>query len=916
MTLNPDRAIDSVSVLTESERARLLVDLNRTDRQLAHATVHGEIERRARERPDSPALIDGDRSWSYRELVDATDRLVASMRDAGVGRGDPVVVSMPRSAEAVVALLATMRAGAAYVAIDPDTPGERRQAIVEDAAPAMALTSAALLPDFVAMGIDAVDVHSVDLHLDGDDAHDDAQGVPDPPALDVSPDDPMFIVFTSGSTGRPKGVPGTHRAVLNRCRWQAETYPFDDDEITCQKTTLGFVDHVAELWAPLVAGRPVVIIPDGVVRDPEAFVSMLAHHAIRRIVMVPSLLEVLLDAIDDLGERLPRLRLWTSSGERLPRSIADRFRVVVPHATLLNVYGMSEVMADATCFDGAWADAEESVPIGRPIDNLRVYVLDHVGRPAPVGVPGQIWISGIGLTAGYWRRDDLTAERICINPFGDGDHGRRYATGDIGRWTHDGQLVYLGRLDRQVKVRGMRVELGDVEAAIRGFPGVRDVVVDASSDHGQTRLVACLVADDECDIGGLRRHLAERVPHHLVPSEFDRIAAIPLLPSGKVDHRAIARVVADRGPNVDDAVVDIDEHLATMISIWRDVIGTDDLGPDDDFFDVGGHSIAGMRLLSRIKRSYDVNLELSVLYTDPTPRTLLARVRAIASGAMAEARVDRPRHLVEVASGNDERRTLYCVHGAGGNVLNIRDLALELSPRWRTVGIQASGVDGVTPPHATIDAMCEAYIAEIVADRPDGPLFLAGFSAGGIIAYEMAIRLAARGRPVAAVVLLDTFHPSIEGRRRTVREHAAALWSEGPAYLLHRREGRRKRRLYAHADEIVQAAKLADGTVPPELRDAHMVANVRSLLDSYETPDYDGPVWLFAASDVLDVYQHAGADRGWRRSATDVRCEPVPGGHEDFILEPHVRVLADRLRARLDEAVTVGVVRQSERSVP
>ncbi len=910
MSTTPGRNLRSVSVLTEATRRRLLVDMNRTDRPVPSTTVPAEIERCARAQPDSPALIDGERTWTFQELLAAADRIAGSVRAEGVGRGEPVVVSIPRSAETVIALLATMRAGAAYVALEPATPADRRRAIIEGAAPSLAITTAAGLTDFAESGIAAIDVAA---------AGSAGAGIAgDRPIIEATADDPMFVVFTSGSTGRPKGVPGTHRAVINRCRWQHETYPFGDDEIACQKTTLDFVDHVAELWAPLAAGRPVVIVPDRVVRDPDAFVSALGHHEIRRIVMVPSLLDVLLDTIDDLAERLPRLALWTLSGEVLSRSLADRFRAAMPNATLLNVYGMSEVMADATCFDGRSddveedaeedaeeEDVEESVPIGRPIDNLRVYVLDRVGRPTPPGVPGQIWISGVGVTSGYWRRDDLTSERICSNPFGDGDHGRRYATGDIGRWRDDGQLVYLGRLDRQVKVRGMRVELGDIEAAIRGLPEIRDVVVvDASAEHEHTRLVAHVVADGELDVVGARRQLADRVPDHLVPSELNQIDSIPLLPSGKIDHQALARVVTARQPIVDGP---LDEDLVAMISTWKDVIGTGEIGPDDDFFDVGGHSIAGMRLLSRIKRDHDVNLELSVLYSDPTPRTLLRRVRAIAAGGTTGGVDHSFRHLVPIAPGDDDRRTWYCVHGAGGNVLNFRDLALALSPEWRTVGIQASGVDGVTPPHSTLDEMCEAYISEVIADRPEGPLFLAGFSGGGIIAYEMAVRLAARGRPVAAVVLLDTFHRSIEGRRRTVREHAAALWRNGPSYLLERREVRRQRRLYARADEIVQNETPNDGAVPHELRDAQLVANVRTLLDDYDTPHYDGPVWLFAASDVLDVFRHAGPDRGWRRSASDLRCEPVPGGHDDFILEPHVHVLAERLQSRLEQAVAAAV---------
>jgi amino acid adenylation domain-containing protein len=896
MTREPDLPLRSLTVLGDDELRRILVDWNRTDRAVPDATVHAEIERRAAANPGALAVIDGERRWSFGELVDAAARLAARMQAAGAAPGQAIGVALPRSIEAVVALLAVIRSGAAYVPLEPGTPRARLDLIAEAADITMALTTSEHASSVSGRGIPVIDVTEADSTL-----------VPIAATDEVAPDDPMFVVFTSGSTGTPKGVPGSHRAVLNRCAWQTENHPFADDEIMCQKTTLGFVDHVAELWAPLVSGKPLVIVPDEVVRDVEAFVTTLAHHEIRRIVMVPSLLTVILDSVPDLATRLPRLRLWNLSGERLPRLLADRFRSALPDASLLNIYGMSEAMADATCFDGVWSESDETLPIGRPIRNHRVYVLDRVGRPTPVGVAGQIWISGVGLAAGYWRRDDLTAERFGPNPFGDGHHGRRYATGDVGRWRPDGQLEYLGRIDRQVKVNGIRVELGDVEAAVRELPGVRDVVViDVSSANASSRLVAHVVTDGVVDPVDLRRQLSERVPEYLVPAALHRIDAIPLLPSGKPDRHSLPDVAPAR-PSVDDA--ELDDELRAMVSMWRDVIETAAIGPDDDFFEVGGHSIAGMRLLSRIKREHDVNLALSVLYSDPTPRALLARVRG--TDGVADRDGAGFRYLVPITQGNDDRCVLHIIHGAGGNVLNFRDLAQVLAPRWSVVGVQASGVDGVAPPHATMDEMCEAYIAELLAERRPGPMFIAGFSGGGIIAYEIAVRLSARGHPVAAVILLDTFHRSIQSRRRTVGEHAAALLRQGPGYLLERIRVRRQRRLYERADEVVEAATPADGAVPHELRDAHLVSNIRSILDEYETPAYDGPVWLFAANDVLDVIQHAGPDRGWSRSATRLEVTRVPGGHADFILAPHVQQLGEAILDRLDSAVAAD---QSDRA--
>ncbi len=912
MVADPTLPATSVSTMTEADRRRLLVEVNSTDRPVLDSTVHDEIAAHARQRPDSIALIEGDRSMSYGELDRAARAFARRLLAHGIEPGTATLIAADRSIDAVVAMLATIRTGSPYVPVDPGTPVTRLRSVIEDAGPSLAVTSSRHADALGELGVPI-------LQLPDGTTTDDTEPLdePDERSAAGSAADTMFVVFTSGSTGRPKGVPGSHRAVLNRCAWEARVAPYEPDETTAQKTTFDFVDHVAELWAPLVAGRPLVIIPDDVVRRPTDLVATLSRHRVRRIVMVPSLLGVLLEAFPDVGDRLPELRRWTLSGERLEPALVERFRSRIPNATLLNVYGMSEVMADATAFevdapDPTESTAREPVPIGRPIDNQRVYVIDRAGRAAPIGVPGEIHISGVGLMAGYWRRDDLTAERIEPNPFGDGDHARWYATGDIGRWSAGGQLEYLGRVDRQVKVRGVRVELGDVEAAIRRLPGVIDVVVvDVSGAGAPVLLRAYLVTDEGTDVADARRRLVDLVPSALVPGQFVRVDEIPLLPSGKVDRAALVDRTVDVGgdrPSADhDTTGAADDDLGTMIEIWRDVIETERIGPDDDFFDAGGHSIAGMRLLARIKRTFDVNLELSVLYDAATPRTLTDEVRR-ASPATQQSR-GGVRHLVPITTGADPDRTLYCVHGAGGNVLNLRDLAQALAPDWGLVGIQASGVDGVSALHGSIDEMCEAYLSALESDRPDGPLFLAGFSGGGIIAYEMAARLRDRGRNVGAVVLLDTFHPSVRGRRRTVAEHARALIRQGPGYLVERHRVRRQRHLYANAEEIVDAHTQPDEPVPHELRDAMLVNNTRSIIDGWTPRRYDGPVRMFAAADVLDVFAHAGLDRGWAAWTSDLRCELVPGGHQDLIVDPHASSLAEVLRPVLERSLGEQIAR-------
>jgi amino acid adenylation domain-containing protein len=449
-----------------------------------------------------------------------------------------------------------------------------------------------------------------------------------------------YVIYTSGSTGDPKGVMGTHRGCMNRLEWMYRAWPFLPGEVCCQKTALGFVDSIWEMFGPLLAGIPAVIASEDDVLDPERLLKLLGEAGVTRLALVPTLLSALLDHAPDLATRLPRLRHWTTSGEYLSTALAARFKQAVPNAMLLNLYGSSEVAADATWHEVRELRDNSPVPIGRPIGNTRVYILDSHLEPVPIGVKGQIYVGGDGLAAGYWRRPDLTVERFVPDPFEPGA-GRLFATGDLGRFLADGSIEYLGRLDRQVKIRGYRIEPGEVEMHLAAHPDVRKAAVISTSSAltDAPKLVAYVVGRSNLapSAEDLRAFLRARLPQYMVPAEFVKMHELPLLPSGKVDLRALPpppenakappRVVAPRTPTE-----------ARLAAFWCEVLEVPQVGVTDDFFDIGGDSLLAMQLLARIRKQLEVEIPIRSLFDTPTIDRLAREIETAKANGYAPRR--------------------------------------------------------------------------------------------------------------------------------------------------------------------------------------------------------------------------------------------------------------------------------------
>ena len=619
-----DRRVSQIPVLTQAEQRQLLFEWNETQADYpADACIHDLFELQARKTPHAVALQTGDSRVTYQELNIRANQLAHYLVRLGVGAESLVGVCMDRGADLMWTLLGILKTRAAYVPLDPAYPRQRLGFMLKDAGLKILLTQErwkGLWPD------DDVTVVCLDREIDQLD-----QECKDNLDIQNSPDSLAYVIYTSGSTGQPKGVLALHRGAVNRFAWMWNRYPFESGEVACAKTSLNFVDSVWELFGPLLAGVSTVMIPDEIAKSPHSLIAALSKHRVTRVVVVPSLLSALLDAEPRIAKRLPDLKYWISSGEAISRDLIRRFREIAPDRILLNLYGSSEVSADVACYDTREMQTEGPVLIGRPIANTQIYILDRNLQPLPVGVPGQLCVSGSGLARGYLHRPELTAEKFISNPFSGDGKMHLYLTGDLARYRYDGSIELLGRVDNdnQVKIRGFRIELGEIESVLRQHPSVAQAVVAQNdSSAGEARLAAYVVKNASAPDGDLapswRGHLRERLPEYMVPATFLALAALPLLPNGKVDRQALQELSPTGVPNRDPEPCTTTE--ARIQQVWLEALRVDHVGRHDNFFDVGGHSLLLATVQSKLASVFDREIASVDLYQYPTISSLAKRL--------------------------------------------------------------------------------------------------------------------------------------------------------------------------------------------------------------------------------------------------------------------------------------------------
>ena len=882
---DPGLPLSELPLLSPAERVQILEEWNESPPiDVPEVGLHQLFEAQALRTPETPALAFGERVLSYAELNVRANRLAHHLQAIGVALEVRVGVMLPRTIDMVVAVLAVLKAGGAYVPLDPAYPRERLATILADGGTDLLVSEEGLAAPFDGL-------RSICLERDAEAI---AGRPADAPEASGTPRNLAYVIYTSGSTGRPKGVAITHASAVALIGWAQRTFDAEELSGMLASTSLSFDLSVFELFVPLASGGT-VILAENVLELP----SLPWVDRVRLVNTVPSAMAELVR-----GGGLPAgVRTVNLAGEALPRWLADRLGSTGTVERLWNLYGPTEDTTYSTAGLAVFG-SEAAPPIGRPLPGSRAYVLEPSFAPAPVGVAGELFLGGAGLARGYLGRPDLTSERFVPDPFG-GPGGRLYRTGDLARWRPAGELEYLGRLDHQVKVRGFRIELGEIEAALARRSEVRDAVVLARQDpSGDRRLVAYVVPETGrgMDAVVLRAALKESLPEYMVPGVFLALDALPLTPNGKVDRRALP--APERADLSSRYVAPRDLVERELVRIWEDLLGFEPVGVLDDFFALGGHSLLAVRLMARIRARWGRSLPVVALFSAPTIEGLAAMLRR--QGGSDEPS-DR-QALVEIQRG-EGGRALFCVHPAGGNVLCYVDLARSLGAGQPFFAFQRPHREESDPPLESLETIAMHYLEELRNVQPQGPYLLAGWSMGGVLAFEMAQQLDRAGQKVATLVLIDSVAPISPTEEPPsplailadlAREH---IWGLAGRTLPFSFED------LSALDEGVEPLRwvyeraIEDRVLPPDLD----FGEVRRLFDTYALhvramhrysgEAYDGRVLLVRAAG--EERSEIGQDEtlGWSQllSAAPVLGQS-PGDHSSMVLRPHAAALAELIR--------------------
>jgi amino acid adenylation domain-containing protein len=894
-----DVRLSALRLMDDGERARVVDEWNRTDAEYpADTTIHALFQAQAAQTPDAAALACGDASLTYRELDERANRLAHHLAALGVGPEVRVGLLLERGVDLVVALLGVLKAGGAYVPMDPGHPAERLAYLLDDSRVPVLLTQQALRGRVdVPAGVRVVEI---DAEWGRIEAHPHT-----PPAERATAENLAYVIYTSGSTGRPKGVAMHHRGVCNYIAFGVAAYGADEGHGAPLFTSMA-VDLTVTNLLPLFAGRRVLLLPE---ESPvEALAEVLRGGPDFGLIKITPVHLGLLTPMLTPEQARTAARTLVIGGDNLAAETSRFWQEHAPDVRLINEYGPTETVVGCSAYLlPTGLHQAGSVPVGRAIQNLRFYVLDAHGQPVPAGLPGELYVGGAGVARGYLGRPALSAEKFVPDPFA-GAGARMYRTGDRALWQGDGNLRVLGRTDHQVKVRGYRVELGEIEAELRRLPEVRECLVTVRTDRpGDPRLVAYVVGGTTAE--ALRTALLRSLPEYMVPSAFVLLPALPQTATGKLDPRSLpAPDYARPGAEFDEPR---NYEEAQLIPMWEELLGARGIGATQSFFDLGGSSLLALRLFTQVNRRFGCDLPVATLFAGATVRHMADAIRAQrAEGGAAPA-------SVVPLQPHGTLPPIFFIHSADRNVMGYVNVVRYLGADQPAFGVRDVGEDMARP----VPQIAAEHVAAIRAVRPHGPYYLASWSFGGIVAFEMGRQLQAAGETVAFVGMLDTLAPELmqawswekDEDVVIVLAREVAEWMRRPFHL--RPEDLAGLPLEEQVRRAVDALR-AEGAAPENFDEAALLEQCRMVRDrmisytGYAPGRFDGTLTLFRATECTDEYEAFFASRGksrhalgWSPLATEpVEVHVVPGTHASLGAEPHVRVLADRLRDSLAAA--------------
>ncbi|MDX8399013.1 MAG: amino acid adenylation domain-containing protein, partial [Gallionellaceae bacterium] len=904
---DPQQSVDCLALLNTAELSRITQEWNQTEVAFEEPmTIHGMFEAQAKRTPDAIAVQFHHDCLTYRELDQRAEYLASQLQQAGVLSGALVAICVTRSLEMLVGLLAILKTGSAYVPLDPNYPADRIRYVLDDAGVSLLLTQSHLLSE-----LPKVDCKVLCLDVDSDETSPASESMRTTQKNTVAGEtDQAYVIYTSGSTGNPKGVMVSHHAATNFLRTMAATPGICAQDTLLAVTTISFDIAVLELYLPLSVGAKVVIADEVFARDGVELMQTLNSQQITMMQATPATWHLLLAAgwTGNAGLKI------LCGGEALSSALAAQ--LLACSASLWNMYGPTETTVWSTLHQVSSADLlYATMPIGKPIANTRVYILDSEMNPQPIVVTGELYIGGDGLSVGYLNRPDLTSERFIADPL---EPGRRlYRTGDLARYLADGRIEYLGRGDQQVKVRGFRVELGEIEHALASQPGIEvcAVALDRANEE-DARLLAYYVGEVS-DSSELKRALHEILPAYMIPALFVQLAAMPLTPNGKVDRMALR---VPEGMQMERA----GEHLGFrdstelgLIRIWEEVLGVSPVGIRDNFFDLGGHSIIAVRLMAKVAQQFGRQLPLASLFQGSTIESMAKLLRSEGD--------ENDWSSVVVIQSEGTNSPFFCVAGAGGNVVYFNDLARGLGDMRPFIGLQPPGLDGVTPPHNSVEDLARHYLDVIESERKESPRIVSGHSFGGLVAFEMARQLDAQGKAPEVLVLIDTVAPNyfeVTGDGWSESQWLAQV-SEIISHLYGVDVAMKSEQFdELGSDEQLSSlhARLMQAGVLPEQSD---IAYFRGFIDVYKAnlracytpPIFTGNtrVLLLRSQEEQPEYllaeqsasMHEFNDMGWQAYFSQpIMVQEVPGDHLTMMRSPNAEVSAKVLQDFIDGAAS------------
>lgn len=870
---NNNTPISKLPLLTAEERNKLLYKWNETDNDYSDDfNVINLFEEQVKKYPNNIAISYGKVEVTYKELDKRTNKIANYLKKLNIKPEQLIAVCLNRSPEMIATFLAILKVGAAYIPIDLAYPKERIRYMLEDSG-----TNHVITTEEIALELPNINAEFICLDLERDTIEKQPEKCTD--ISNIS--NLAYVMYTSGSTGKPKGVEIIQKGIIRLVNNNSEYASLGPKEVILNRASIAFDVSVFEIYGSILNGGTLVIMNSSKPTF-EEIAKTINEKGVTILRVGPDMLNIL---IEDYTEYLSSLRQVFSGGEVLPILVAQKFLKKLKNCKLINAYGPTENTVNTTSYHVKEVSLDEtSIPIGRPISNDCVYILDKYLQPVPVGVIGELFLSGEGIARGYLNRDQLTKEKFFQDPFHRNKNRMMYKSGDLARYRADGNIEFIGRADNQVKIRGIRIELGEVETVIGTFPGIRQSISSVIKGlNGSNELVSYVVMNKGISFEQqeLRNYIREKLPDHMIPTFIMVIKEVPLTPVGKVDRKSLPSPIIN--VKKDERVLPSNSTEEKLVLLWEDLLDVKPIGVEDNYFELGGNSLIAMKMFSEINKIFKKDLPVSTIFQNAT-------ISKIATLIMSDVQsLRKPSPLVEIQP-KGTKTPIFCIHGGGGEVLIYRDLAIELGNDQPLFGFRYTENEDCAD--VSVPLLAEKYIKELKTRQQTGPYALLGFCLGGVIAYEMAQRLLQDGDDVSLLTIINFGNP----KRQRVKVQEEILYKE---IILNNMRILSKKPLNQQISFLLEktrnALKLVKHRVEPDSPNIRYL--IKKAISVYKPNPYPGKILLIRAENKIELEKNLG----WQTRDKGVIHEYIiSSDHENLIKRANVSYVASYIKEHLE----------------